>query len=463
MTDWDAAQCLSRTDSLILLFALLVLNLGLKWKALQTPIDYDTANHLYFAFLRRRRISFFSSYGLGIKYLLPRIYSRFSSLLDGHPNRFRVLNVLSSSVLVGLWVITDPFHSKNEIPFLILGVLLINSLWVNYATSATEFHSVVLVILVIVLPNYLTPPVAWSLQVILLILIFAGFKFVNILYTAPTLLLHSHHILEQIWIYVIGILAITCIATHCVKRSLSSVKSYTKTRTWLGVKSKNFLSSNLFFCGLIGLLTLGNLSYTNLHWISLQVVVVVIFIVQRNYVSYFFYPAIALGLFIALQNHWLDNISLMFSVPLLIFVFLQHTLRNIVLKSAVEMDIRFRERIVKQASWRTYLENRARQISWLKQNTDKKCRVYLWGSNVALLLLSALNHISDTFYSHNHLVYWSAIKDKERYAIDTINEKKPKFIIESEIMNNIAFPLSKFSESYVSWYKSDGMTVYKRI
>ena len=74
-------------------------------------------------------------------------------------------------------------------------------------------------------------------------------------------------------------------------------------------------------------------------------------------------------------------------------------------------------------------------MSWLQDHIEPDARVYLWGNNVAPILLAGLEHVPDTFFTHVHLQYWSDIEDISGYVTDFILDKRPEYIIEIVIVD----------------------------
>ncbi len=445
----------------LLIVVLLVINFLLKLKTFRAPLDHDTSSHLYFAYLKYHRVPFLSSYGFGVKYFLPRMYTIVMGWMKDAPHRFRVFNMAPSSLVIILWVLSDPLLSSAELPFYFLGVLLINSLWVNYLTSAAEFHSVVLVLAIFFLPQIAPFPVAWVLQLVLLALLIGGFKIVDAAYLLPVLALHGVQILDYKWWVGIGLVLLGIYAFRGLQHTQSSIRQYESKRNWLNPKSMSFIIHCPHFCLFMLLLGLGNIIWTSWEWAVFQLVLWGVLLTQRVFVSYLFYPSLVLGLFIAFQTQWLDVIPFPWGWLFVLAVFLGHTLIYILLLSPRETDIRYR-RWISSKEWRAYLDNRDQQVQWLKRHLKSGERVYLWGSHVALLLLSGLRHAPHTFYSHNHLVYWSDVKDKQSYASDYLRKEPPKYVIESEIMENMKFPASEFQDIYAQIGSVGNMAVYER-
>lgn len=446
----------------LLVIVLLVINFLLKLKSFRTPLDYDTSSHLYFAYLKRHKVPFLSSYGFGVKYILPRLYRIGMGWMKDNLHRFRVLNIVSSSLVIILWVLSDPSMSITEIPFYFLGVLLINSMWVNYPTSTSEFHSVVLVMTMFLLPQIVPFQVAWILQLVLLALLVGGFKIVDAAYLLPVLAFYGEQVLAYNWWVGFGLVLFGVYVFRGLQHTHSSIRQYERKRTWINRKSLSFIAHCPHFCLLMLLLGVGNILWTSWEWALFQLVLWGVLLIQRTFVSYLFYPSLVLGLFIAFQTQWLNAIPLPWSWFFVLAVFFGHTLFDILLRSPREIDIRYRKWI-SSGNWRSYLDTRDRQIQWLKDHLKSSEYVYLWGSHVALLLLSRLIHAPNTFYSHNHLIYWSDIKDKKRYAFNYLLKEQPRYVIESEIIENIKFPADRLKKLYTQIGSVGNMTVYERI
>ena len=443
----------------ILILILLIINLCLKLKSFRAPLDYDTSNHLYYAFLKNHKVPFLSSYGFGVKNFLPKLYTIGGKWLENDFCRFRIFNIISSSLVIILWVLSDPFISYAEIPFYLLGVLLINSLWVNYLTSASEFHSVVLIMIIFLLPNIVSLQIAWILQLILLVFLIGSFKIVNIVYLLPVLAFYNKQIMDYKWWFGLGLILIGLYALKGLKSSFISIKQYVGTRKWLNLKSAAFVLRNPHFCLLLILLGIGNIFYAPWQWAFLQLTVWGILLVQRYYTGYFFYPSVVLGLFIAFQTQWLDLIPIYLSLLLVLIIFAGHTFWDILIRSPREIIIRFRKLCME--NWRTYLDKRDLQVQWLKKPLKSGEYVYLWGSEVSLLLLAKMLHSPNTYYSHNYLIYWSEIEDKQNYAINYLLKEKPKYVIECAVIENMKFPKNRFNDIYNQIGSVGNMNVYE--
>jgi len=440
---------------------LLAVNLGLKLKSFRAPLDFDTANHLYHVLLRKRKVPFLRSYGFGLKILLLHLYTCGKTWVERAPYRFRLLNIISSSLVIILWSACTPGFDLDTLPVFLLGVLLLNSLWVNSLTSAAEFHSVVLVMALCVLPSTGFIVVTWVVQLVILGILIGGFKIINLLYLIPVLAMHTGFIQERWWWYAAGTALLGIYVARGFKHKMTATKRYAKTRRWINPKSRNFILLNPHFCLGVALLGLGNILYTPWQWAVLQVTLWIIFLIQRYYTSYFFYPLVATGAFIAFKTGWILAFPPLLGWILCLAVFLGHTLPHILLLSPRDTVIRYRRWICRD-NWRSYLEARKRQVVWLRENIEPGKPVYLWGSEVSLLLLAGLHHIPGTFYSHNHLLYWSGVDDPYQYAVDQIRKQKPRYIIEAAVISSMVFPRDEFNDCYSEMVSMQNMTVYVR-
>lgn len=440
---------------------LLAVNLALKLKSFRAPLDFDTSNHLYHVLLLKRKEPFLRSYGFGLKQLLLRLYTCGNTWVERAPYRFRLLNIISSSLVIVLWSACTPGMDLDTLPFFLLGVLLINSLWVNSLTSAAEFHSVVLVMALYMLPTVGFLIITWVVQLIILGVLTGGFKIINLLYLVPVLAMHFCVIQARWWWYAATAALLGIYVVQGFKHKMTATKRYAKTRMWINPKSRNFILLNLHFCLGTALLGLGNIFYTPWQWAVLQVTLWMIFLIQRYYTGYFFYPLIATGLFIAFKTGWILSLPPLAGWILCLAVFLGHTLPHIILLSPQDIIVRYRRWICRE-NWRSYLEARQRQVAWLRENIEPGESVYLWGSEVSLLLLAGLKHVPDTYYSHNHLLYWSGVDDPRQYAVDLIRKQKPRYIIEAAVIERMIFPRNEMQDLYIEMIKMKNMTVFAR-
>ena len=147
-----------RNDRFCIWFGLFFLLIGfhflLQSRSYHVWPDWDSASHLYYAFLRRNAISVLASYSFGIKWGLPRLYQVLGKFWLGKFWDHRILNTIAGAVLLAqfAWV-GDRGILPDDFLFLLCVVLVINSLYVNYQPSATEFLDTPFLLLVLTLSH----------------------------------------------------------------------------------------------------------------------------------------------------------------------------------------------------------------------------------------------------------------------------------------------------------------------
>ena len=338
----DVIDLTSFSSRAFLLAALLSIDFLLKSKSFRAPLDPDTCHHLYFAFLRSRKVAFESSYRVGVKYLLPRMYSLAWPWIETHLYRFRIVNFASSAFILFLWVFLVDDISVQELPFYFLGVLLIDSLWTNPGTSTTEFHSSVLTTLLLV--SFTSPSLSIAWLVTVLVISIAGFKWINAAYLAPALALHADAVTTNPYLAACGLSGVVLLTLWLARGSLLRSRDFLKSMRLLSVKNRNFLFYAFPFCLMLAFLGGGNVLLTPWPWAVAQLTLWGVALVQRKISSFLLYPSLVVGFFIALSNDWLATVHLWVGIVLLALVFLGHTLPNLVLQSGRAIVTRFREK-----------------------------------------------------------------------------------------------------------------------
>jgi len=444
-----------------LTIVLLLLNLILQLKVFKAPLDHDTSNHLYLGFLRYCKIPCLSSYQLGVKYIIPRLYQLMMPWLKNNFHRFRLINIISSSLVIILLVFANSAISSSEVLFYFITVLVINSLWVNYMKSASEFHEIVFILLAILLSSYFGNSLAWIIQLLLILVSGAFFKITSLTFLLPIIFISKIYN-YNIVLLAVGIIIVFALGVFIYKQKNQGIKIYSKTRRIFSRKGIRYFILNPFFILLVLFLIYNNIVNSSWELIILQATALLIFIIQRNYVGSFLYPVFIISAYIGLQSFWIDNFPFEFWFILATFIFIFHTFFNILILSPKKINIRMRKWFMYNFGWAEYLKEREKQVEWLKNSINKDTTVYLWGSHVALLLLAGLKHAPGTYYNHNHLFYWSSIENKVKYAINYIKKQKPRFIIESMIMEDNVFP-PELKDRYKRIKEIGNMKVYQLI
>lgn len=447
---------------LLSVFSTLFLNFILQFKVYRAPLDWDTSSHLYYAFLKQNKVNFISSYTFGIKYFLPVIYTFLFPLIKNRFYRFRIINILSSSLTILLLFYFMPEFHIEILPFFLLLILLMNSLWVDYETSAIEFHSPLIVLFICFIPRFIPYPFSFFIQIIILCVLISGFKITDSAYLFPVIImtLNEHPVMRPL---IIGTsFAFALFVLFILKFQKSSIRTYSKTRSLFHSKNK-FIIINPLFIGILIWLVFQCILYSDYKANSLLFTALLILFIQRVFVTYFFYPIIVFCIYSLIISESYLDVSPVESWSFIFIIIFLHTIPHILMLNSKAIDVRMRFWVMFNRGYRNYLNYREEQVQWLKKNIIPNETVYLWGSNVYLLLNAELKHAPSTYYSHNHLFYWSPVIDKIKYAIDFIGKNLPGYIIVSDIVENSRFPKEKFEKKYSHIASIHNMDVFKRI
>ena len=445
------------------LVGLLLLNFLLKIKTLYSPLDNDTSNHIYIAKQLYKRKNLFHSYIFGVKYSLVKLYTLFASVLSKNVYYFRFLALISSSIIIILTYSFFDISSDIKLLFFVLFILILNSHWVYYTTSASEFHEAVFLVILII---SMTVNLDINFYIIffvqlLCILVLVSFKIINILYLGIVLLNFYEKNGISIFLIIISIVLIFLVFKlfkYYKNNATSSVNKYKSSRSVFNAKNIRYFFLNIHFVLFIASLTSYNVFYSNYILSCMIITAWLIFIIQKNYTTYFYYPLVVINFVIALSFN-LPNIEYNWVYYAVLFVLLGHTLLFILIPNSRWSDILNRMFFMGNFGWKKYLDNREKQLIAIKKYINDKDLVYMWGSNIALLVLSDINHVEETYFSHNHLLLWSALKNEEEYVENLIREIKPKFIIESECVKNFTFN-QKLCDMYNEVFNSNNMKIY---
>ncbi len=248
-----------------------------------------------------------------------------------------------------------------------------------------------------------------------------------------------------------------------VKNQSGTVNNYASNRGFLHPKNVDFVFRNIVFVLLM--LSTSVLNFWNGGPLEKTLLLAVwgSIIAQRTFVFYFWQGPLLTNLLLTVQSDWIENVPLsgLWTFNALAFLFL--ILPMIWNTTSIYPDGHIRRFYTRARNRKAQIEIEEKQVSWLKENVSQHETVYLWGSQVSLLLQAQLVHIPDTFYNHNHLFYWSNIKDKVGYAVDVIRKHKPDFIIEAAVIENEQFPAREFTDSYTLYKEFEAMKVYRRV
>lgn len=454
----DLYQFLGQGYNLVLLF--FFLELVFWWKSKKVPLDYDTSNHVYLGWIWSKNCEIFSSYRPGVKLALPKIYYFGFKFLKMGIYGYRFLNAGLFLACFLLLMLQLSEITNSGMAYLLLLFLLIHSAWVNFSTSAAEFYETFLLILALSLPTWGIPAeISWLGQLILIALMGYGFKFTSFIYVLPCSF-YSDIWRENMWLGGIGWLALMFFSYWVFKSGAkkSNFKTYRKTRSFLHPKNTRFLIMNPVFCCLIACGIYLAIKGTHLwsDWILIGCAILVFFI-QKMYMTYFFYPLLMLSSFVIIKNQSFMLVSLDHLEIFTFYIFFTHSFVFLMLPSKFLMSFH-RLWVMLSGGSVEFIRKEKEQVDWLKANIPEESTVYLWGSHVALLLQAKLLPVENTYYSHNHIYFWSLIEDRLSYYQNLVNERKPKYIIESQIIDNCSFGQN---ENYHKIVEIGGMNVYK--
>ena len=425
--------------------------------------DWDSASHLYYAFLRQNAINVLASYSFGIKWGLPRLYQVLGKFWLGKFWDHRILNTIAGAVLLAqfAWV-GDRGILPDDFLFLLCVVLVINSLYVNYQTSATEFLDTPFLLLVLTLSAQLPTNFLLLIPMILVIGIAFTSKAVDFAYVLPIFATHHEGLLQQPFLLGILCLSVLIGVVAILKFGVKGSKTYTKSRGILHPKGMKYILSNPAWVTLNIVMTIEIVSQLELLSSSILAAAWLCLVFQKMPVAYFWYPLAIFNLYFYLDL----GLSLSgFGELLAMIVLLWLAVGS---AACIFLPKKYIEPITRQCfmgsggiSRYRQVESEQRAVSWLNENIDSEDTIYLWGSQASLPLMSQLKHLAGVFYNHNHLFYWSDLKDKPGYARDIILKFRPRYILEAGIVETENFPEEEFRETYQLYAQMDGLRVFK--
>lgn len=432
-----------------------ILHLIFQYKTYYLKKDYDTASHLYSAFLKKSKVICRESYSMGIKWFMPKIYFFYLSYIP--QKKFydhRIINTIFSSLFIFSFILLNVDNTYLFYLYVFFIVLFINSFYVNFQTSSTEFIDTPIIFnLLMIVYSYDSSFLLLFISILILFLSLAT-KIINIIYLIPIFTKDNFN--ENLYIYSVIIILSIIVVYLAYKNSFKNIKSYSNTRKTFSLKNFKFLLLNPFFVILNIYLSYSIIKNGDFFIISIIICVWLIFLIQKSYTSYFWYPIIIINLILNFKlktNFEIFHFILVlpqifYSIYLLIYGY-EYNKKNI-------SELFFLGNGLKSVNKTNYLisDYKIKNIDFIRSK-----RVYLWGSNVNILLENEIKHISDTFYNHNHLFFWSTIKDKKNYILNFLSNNKPEIIIESGVMNGFNFPLNKFT-SYKLLEKNDICNIY---
>ena len=436
----------------------------LQSRAYNKLTDWDSSSHLYDGFLRNKELNIFSSYTYGLKWIMPIMYKYFFKFFSNKTFDHRIINTF-----FGLFLILQFSHfgTLNFQPrsFLWMGilVLLINSLQIKFHSSATEFlDTPILLFIFNLIPNLKSPNFIILFSLIIIFSSFA-FKSINILYVIPLISFYYKTILTNKVILSLLIFMICCGIILLSRNVLKKINQYQKSRGFIHPKGIRYMICNPFWL-ILNIYTSYEIILQNDFFItSIIITSWAILIFQKSLVSYFWYPVVIFNLYywnvlniefgnyftfvslIVITKMSLGSIGYIFFPKYIEEIFYFLTLGYLKIKN-------FKQARLDQES-----------INWVKNNLDKNHKIYLWGSKTLIPLACQLEHVEDTYFTHNHLFFWTFIKDKFNYAKNTILKKDPKYIIEAGVIKEIGvFPEAEFIKIYKKIYDQNNIKIFEK-
>lgn len=440
----------------LIIFFLFIISIFNFYCIYNSSIDWDTANHLYDARLKFEKKKFKSNYDFGIKFILPYIYKVFWPIIQKNLKIYSLINIISFIITFILLAYIILNYTNDCFLYVVFSLLVLNLTVFNPQTSATEFLSTLFVLLSYYL--YLIDSNYIYLSIMLIIFLSVLFKLTDIFFLLP----FCFEVIDSLLSISILILALFLFLYFSFKdnflRFYRKLLNYFFSRSL--IKHLQFNLKNFIF--VIFFLIILFLNLRNSENFDKYIILsgVLVFIIQRGYVSYFYYPLLILNLFILIKNNNLDltNNYFVVSFSILVIYFLITFLINLKYKDA---EITFRilhdfnfYRVKKLRSDKEFFDK-------IKKNINNN--FYLWGSRTLCCLVTKYDQTFDEYISHNHIVYWSKISDKRNYCEINCLKYKPHFIIESGIIPDIGNLTSKIKNNYQPIFENETGTIYKKL
>jgi hypothetical protein len=160
-----------------------------------------------------------------------------------------------------------------------------------------------------------------------------------------------------------------------------------------------------------------------------------IFLIQRGFTSYFYYPIFVLTFFISIKSDYFIYNEILFEILTLIvfFCYILSTAINLIFR---DYEVTFR--ILN--NWYLFIIREKllekELLMFIDENVNDK--FYFWGSRILIPLKTKNDQLIDQYYSHNHLLIWNDGNIEKKYddISNLFNTKKPKYIIESGSLKN---------------------------
>lgn len=444
-------------------FFCILLHIFLQSRVYKTNTDWDSSSHLYFAFLKNKGIRIRASYSLGIKWILPRIYQFLYKFLINKPFDHRIVNTIFGISLILQFCFLGKINIGISTYFW-LGflILIVNSLYINYQTSASEFLDTPLILLILTsIPIYTD----YLILIPLILIIFISFttKFINFLYIFPIIFFNYQSLLDLPPLLILTATIIILSLFFLYKLCIKNIKTYQNSRGFfIHPKGIRYILTNPLWIIFNSLLSIQILNQNNILSSSIIITAWICLISQKSLVGYYWYPIAIFNLY-----YWYSlginssNILEILSIIVFLWMIVCSTICCIYPKYVQPL---FQLLVLGNISFNNFNSTfkDIQAINWIKENLDDKSKIYLWGSKTLIPLACKLEHVKDTFYTHNHLMFWSKNIDKLSYAKKVINENKPNYIIEAGVINKFFFPEYDFKTIYIKIFDFNDIKIFKR-
>lgn len=379
-------------------------------------IDWDSASHLYWAFLKHKRIEPIATYFQGCKWLLPRLYTAIFKLIEHNIKYFRLPGLLYG--LISYLFIINLF---KDIPNIIeVGLIfIIFSTYFKVQSSTSEWWITHTLIIGYCCINIFGLP--WTLMVLLVIICAILFKIIDILYLLPasflwvsgltTITIHDTLLLvvSSIFLYMLGL---------SYYRNAKSFKSYAKTRSIFSKKNLRYILMNpLLFVWLgYGIYTTTESNAINIFDIFLFASIVIM-LLQKSLHQFLLYSVTIFMTLIALSKEFSD-LYLLSLISLAVFNWILCVI-------AGRGDIEVGARIIHEFEFGRRDEVRFEKdaIARLTSLAKLQKSVHFYGSRMSLPLLARLVVNVGKPYSSNHSDLWQIKAEEE------LNMPHSKFIV----------------------------------
>ena len=424
-----------------------------------SSLDWDTSNHLYDAKLKSEKKIFNTNYNFGIKFILPFIYKKFWNIIKNNLKIFRLLNLTTFILTAIFLIVISNLYLENNFAYLVLIFIILNLTIFNPQTSATEFLSTLIALLAYELYIQNNDYLFFSIILILALSVF--FKLTDLLFLLPFVVELKILLNENLIILFIFSSIIILSLIFYYKNILSLIKKLKKyffTRSFK--KHIEFNKKNFLIVISILILSYLNLSGSEKFDIYILLSVIIIFIIQRGYISYFYYPLIIFNLYILIKNDNLDLENIFFQLSL--FILLIYFLLTL----AINLKFRDSEltyRALHYFNFSKMIEKKNDDIFFINIKELVNQNYYLWGSRVQCCLTCKYDQVFIKYFSHNHLLYWSDIEDPKKYCEENCLKMLPEYIIESGVISEIGGLTLVLKSKYKSIFSNKSGVIYKKI